>query len=320
MKKLLFILLLSPFLAQAHPGIGIVKDSKGNIYYTDLKQVWKITNGHQTVVVPNVHTHELYIDQNDNLYGEGGDYDDKTRKFYHYLWVYRANGQIDTVMGMKEAYVHQDFSLSKDQRGNEYYVKHFLSNPDTTHIYKKAPGGKEILFATGSFKAVTWLHPQANGSLFYILNNTLYRVDTVGNIKLIREGIANPKPSFKFSGNSITIWGVWQDNTNNIYVAVFSDQTVKKIDTQGNLTDVYTSKGEWAPLHGVFDNHNRLWVLESSDRNDVRVTLAEANPMTKPEKKSNLLTYIIVSALVSCIMIVYLMFKYFNLARLKRLT
>lgn len=26
----------------AHPGIGIVMDSKGNVFYTDLKQVWKI--------------------------------------------------------------------------------------------------------------------------------------------------------------------------------------------------------------------------------------------------------------------------------------
>ncbi|MBS1544887.1 MAG: hypothetical protein JST14_14725 [Bacteroidetes bacterium] len=29
-------------LAHAHPGIGIVQDSRGNIYYTDLKQVLKL--------------------------------------------------------------------------------------------------------------------------------------------------------------------------------------------------------------------------------------------------------------------------------------
>lgn len=31
------------FTALAHPGIGIVMDSKGNVFYTDLKQVWKIS-------------------------------------------------------------------------------------------------------------------------------------------------------------------------------------------------------------------------------------------------------------------------------------
>ncbi|HET6768433.1 MAG TPA: hypothetical protein VFH08_13575, partial [Chitinophagaceae bacterium] len=59
MKKLLLIMILLPLIARPHPGIGIVKDCKGNIYYTALKQVWKITNGIKTIVVPNVHTHEF---------------------------------------------------------------------------------------------------------------------------------------------------------------------------------------------------------------------------------------------------------------------
>jgi len=42
----------------AHPGIGIVKDSRGNIYYTDLSRVWKIgADGKKSAVVNNVHTH-----------------------------------------------------------------------------------------------------------------------------------------------------------------------------------------------------------------------------------------------------------------------
>ena len=65
------ILLLVTISSFAHPGIGIVMDSKGNVYYTDLTQVFKIDiNGKKTVVVKNVHTHELYIDKSDNLFGE----------------------------------------------------------------------------------------------------------------------------------------------------------------------------------------------------------------------------------------------------------
>ncbi len=81
MIRILFILFLLPSIGLAHPGVGIVKDSKGNIYYTDLKQVWKIANGKKTVVVPNVHTHELYFDKNDNFYGEGGYYDARLKNF-----------------------------------------------------------------------------------------------------------------------------------------------------------------------------------------------------------------------------------------------
>jgi hypothetical protein len=309
MSKFLFILLLLPLTGYAHPGVGIVKDSKGNIYYTDLKQVWKITNGKRAVVVPDVHTHELYIDVNDNLFGEGGYYDDQADKFYHYLWVYRPNGQIDTVIGMKEQYIQQDFSLAKDKKGNEYYLKRFLiPHTDTNRIYRKTPDGQETIYATGNFKDVNWLHPQDDGNLLYVLNNAIYSVDTSGNIKLVKEPIGNTKPSFKFSGNSITIWGIWQDNTKNIYAAVFSDQAVKKIDVNGNITEVFKSKGNWTPLSGVFDNDNRLWVLEGSDNNDVRVTVAETIPGTIQKTKSNMQPYSIILGIV----LLYVLFRKFK--------
>ncbi|MEO6584619.1 MAG: hypothetical protein ABIO05_09860, partial [Ferruginibacter sp.] len=69
MRILFLIVFLNMAHAYGHPGIAIVKDSRGNIFYSDLTQVFKITNGKITVVVPNVHTHELYIDAADNLYG-----------------------------------------------------------------------------------------------------------------------------------------------------------------------------------------------------------------------------------------------------------
>jgi hypothetical protein len=57
--------------AAAHPGIGIVMDSRGNVFYTDLSHVWKIApRGAKSIAVRGVHTHELYIDREDNLYGE----------------------------------------------------------------------------------------------------------------------------------------------------------------------------------------------------------------------------------------------------------
>lgn len=73
MKKLLVAccLVVAAITLTAHPGIGIVKDSKGNIFYTDLKQVWKITpDAIKTIAVKGVHTHELFIDEQDNLFGE----------------------------------------------------------------------------------------------------------------------------------------------------------------------------------------------------------------------------------------------------------
>lgn len=321
MLKLLFLSLLLPTIGQSHPGIGIVKDSKGNVYYTDLKHVWKITSGNKSVVVPNVHTHELYIDQHDNLYGEGGYYDDKALKFYHYLWVYRPNGKIDTVTGMKEAYVHQDFSLAKDKKRNEYYIKRFLiPHNDTRRIYRKSPDGKEIVLATGNFKDVNWLHPQDDGSLLFVSNNSIYRVDSLGSIQLVKENVADSKSSNKPFSNNILVWGVWQDNVRNIYVAVHSDQSIKKIDTSGHMTDIYKLSGNWSPLHGVFDNDNKLWVLESSDKNDVRVTCVETIPLavdTMNKTNSNLFIYIIISGVLLGIAFLKLRHLHWGLRRLK---
>ncbi|MEO7265593.1 MAG: hypothetical protein ABIW38_11800 [Ferruginibacter sp.] len=306
----LFIFLI-PLFAYAHPGVGIVKDSKGNIFFTDLHQVWKIHNGKKTVVVPNVHTHELYIDKYDNLFGEGGYYDDKAIKFYHYLWVLRPNGRVDTVIGMKEAYVRQDFSLARDKDGNEYYIKRFLvPHIDTNHIYKKTPNGKETVLATGNFKKVNWLHPQDDGSILYAAKNIIFRVDSLGNIRLVTDQIRNSKSLN--SKDDILIWGIWQDSSKNIYAAVFSDKTIKKIDHSGNITTIYTSKENWSPLHGAFDNKNKLWVLEGSDNNEARVISAEmglANSAKQDPTKSMLLPYIMLGGLVLIIGILYLKTK-----------
>jgi hypothetical protein len=42
--RLLFIGLvaIAPLSAVAHPSVGIVEDSAGNVFYTDLEKVWRI--------------------------------------------------------------------------------------------------------------------------------------------------------------------------------------------------------------------------------------------------------------------------------------
>jgi hypothetical protein len=88
MRKLLPLLVLVAAPALAHPSVSIVADSRGNLYYSDLKQVWRLgTDGKKTIVVPNVHTHELAIDAQDNLYGEHLWYEgERIDKWGHYVW------------------------------------------------------------------------------------------------------------------------------------------------------------------------------------------------------------------------------------------
>lgn len=269
MRYLLILLTLLPFVGMAHPGIGIVVDSKDNIYYTDLFRVWKIKNGVRTLLIPNVHTHELFIDDNDNLYGEGGYYDSEADRHFHYLWVYRPNGKIDTVIGMREDFIRIDFSLTRDKFGNEYYLKRFLPpHTDTNRIYKRSPNGTETVLAEGDFKSVNWLSPKSDGGIIYVSENKILQVDKSGKISNLKDFPVNT-----------SIWSAWEDTDKNIYASLFDKQEIVKIDLQGNLTSVYKSTGQWKPLHGVFDSKKRQWIMESNDKNEIRVIEASVFPI-----------------------------------------
>lgn len=297
MKKVALLWLLLPCFALAHPGIAIVKDSKGAIYYSDLQQVWKISGGKKTIVVPRVHTHELYIDSADNLYGEHVSTISDTQ-FQHYLWVLRPGGQLDTVVDPQMAYEQLDYSLSRDKWGNEYYIKQFIKRPDTAHIYKKTPDGREMIFAKGNFKGISWLHPQPDGSLLFVQRNTVYRANPDGTVKTVAQNIGSTQPTFALTGNNIIVYGVWQDAAQNVYVAAFSDQAVKKIAPDGTVSTYYTSAPNWAPTQGVFDNDGKLWVLESSDKNEMRVVQAHVAPAEKTDQSMLPLFLTFISALL----------------------
>jgi hypothetical protein len=302
----IILLLLMPVVGFAHPGIGIVSDSKGNIYYTDLQNVWKITNGKRTIAVRGVHTHELYIDRNDDLYGEhvsgGSDY---SSVWYHYQWRLKPDGKLDTVFNEKQAYITIDYSLARDLDGNEYYTKQFIREQDSAHIYKKTVDGKESVIARGNFKGVSWLHPQKDGSLLFVQQNTLFRLDKNGELKKRATDIADGTGMEDFFRNNKMIWGVWEDNSENIYAAVFADQVVKKIGSDGGRTVVHKSAANWSPLHGVFDRNGKLWVMESSDKNEIRVVEAGLISLEN-SKKNSFLPFIFAAAVLLILVFLFL--------------
>ncbi len=68
-------------MALSHPSVSVVTDGRGNVFYSDLKHVWRIApDGTKTIAVSNVHTHELYLDTLDNHYGDHFWYEGDARK------------------------------------------------------------------------------------------------------------------------------------------------------------------------------------------------------------------------------------------------
>ena len=101
------ILMLVALWANAHPSVSLIMDSRGNVYYSDLEQVWKIdVHGKKTVVVHNVHTHELYLDKDDNLFGEHLWYNGETANTWgHYIWKLTINGTLEQIKPPTIAFV-----------------------------------------------------------------------------------------------------------------------------------------------------------------------------------------------------------------------
>jgi hypothetical protein len=312
---LLFCLLLSSAASSiAHPGIAIVKDKKGNIYYTDLSRIWKITaDGKRSAVVNNVHSHELHMDTSNTLYGEHLWYNgEHLNTWGHYTWRLAQDGKFDSVIKPTEGFL-TDYSFVRDDAGNMYWVQRFT----VSKFKKRTVSGEVITLAEGKFKNVLWMHATNNGVIFFADKQDLYKLEN-GKFSLLAKDIHR-------SGDH-DIYGIWTDKTGNIYVAVRGAQVVKKITADGRVSVFAHSPGNWNPDSGLFDDAGNLWLLESNIVNEVRVRkisrqeMAAATPAFSQYAGKWLPLILIAVLLISFVLFVfYIRRKGLNVAGFKSL-
>jgi len=270
MKWLLSLLtvLLSASVSQGHPGVGIVQDSRGNVYFTDLKQVWKIApSGAKTVAVAGVHTHELCLDADDNLYGEHLWYEgDATQKWRHRVWRFKADGSLSDVIPAREGFLDDD-SFVRDQDGNRYWAQ----RGEKIVIQKRTPSGQITTHATGDFRDVRWMTARPDGTLHLIDSGDLFRISSEGKVTTVAERLSSHStPPAEVSTRQYHM-GLWTDAAENVYVAVAAERLVLKVDKSGKSTVAARSTGDWSPSGGLLDRAGNLWLLEYSSTNAVRV-------------------------------------------------
>ena len=251
----------------AHPGVGIVGDSRGNIYYTDLKQVWKIDrHGKKNVAVPKVHSHELYMDADDNLFGEHLWYNGEGLNTWgHYVWCLKSDGSLVKVKEASEGFL-ENYSFVRDLEGNMYWAEKWK----VSRIRKKSPDGVITTLAEGKFKDIRWLHASPGGNLYFTDLTDLYKIDTTGKLTLIAKSLEE-KTTLDRNSLRHHIFGIWLDRNDNIYLAVTGGKVVKKITPAGVVTKFLFSTGGWSPTGGVFDDDDNLWLLETNALNQTRV-------------------------------------------------
>lgn len=278
MKPGLIICLLFalPLLTtQAHPGVGILEDSKGNVFYTDLKQVWKITpDGKKSVVVRNVHTHELYMDDSDNLYGEHLWYNGEQKNTWgHYVWKFSASGRFEKIIPDTEGFL-ENYSFVHDHLGRMFWADN--SKPCQT-VVRKNKDNSLTRFDIPCFENIRNLETLADGSVLVVDFQDLKKIDLQGKVSTIAPKIANKSWTKSTVDNQNSVMGVWADKKGNLYAAVTSERHVKKFGPDGKEEIVFETFFPWSPTGGMVDALGRLWVLQSSFINDVRVQRLEKN-------------------------------------------
>jgi hypothetical protein len=269
-KELLcvLVLMLAGAAAQAHPGVGIVKDSRGNLFYTDLEQVWKIApDGKKSVAVPNVHTHELCLDAEDNLYGEHLWYEgEATKKWGHRVWCLKRDGTLVDVIPAREGFL-RDYSFVRDRAGNMYWADRGAQ----TVIKKRSPDGKISTHATADFRQIQWMTVTADGVLFLIDGGDLRRVAPDGKVTTVAARLSERKPAPAEASDLNYHMGLWTDDKGSVYVAVARERLALKALDNGATVVVARSREGWSPSGGRFDRDGALWLLEYSSTNAVRV-------------------------------------------------
>ncbi|WP_370002199.1 hypothetical protein [Winogradskyella sp.] len=272
MKKLI-LLLFHLFIINsivAHPGIGIVMDKEGNVFYTDLAHVWKISEeGKRTIAVENVHTHELYLDSNGNLYGEHEWYNGEvTDTWGNYVWCLSKNGNFERVVTNLEGFI-DNTTLIRDNEGNSYWPKK-LGNSEV--LIKQSVNGDNYAFSTHQFDDIRWMYFSKDDKNLYVVDILkIKKVTPSGHDEVLAENLKENESAFMGVADRHYVFGLWTDTQRNIYVALYGSGKVKKINPKGEITTVFNSAEGWSPCGGLIEKDGTLWIMEFSTKNSTRV-------------------------------------------------
>ena len=272
--RFLLILVSIPFSAMAHPPTSVVADSRGNVFFSDLDRVWMVTpDGKKAAVVSGVHSHELAVDASDHLHGEHLWYEgDDTGEWGHYLWQRSPEGRV--VRGNPARGFRQDHSFVRDRSGTMYWAT------AGEGIRKLLAPGEVTVHAKYAFRDPRAMTATPDGTLFVIDQGDLLRFDAAGRGVTLARSLAEHKLTQFTVNHRHDLMGLWTDDRENVYVAVYGARKVKRVTPSGVVSVVYESTFPWSPTGGLTTSDGSLWILEASVTNAIRLRRVDANGKT----------------------------------------
>lgn len=245
---------ISSIHAAAHPGWGLVRDpARGVIYYTDLQRVWRIdAKGERSVAVPDVHTHELRLDDAGNLYGE--DLEGLSGDRWRYrAWRLSPDGRLVDVISWQPN-IRDDYGFVADAAGALYWASCVdMSHPCT--VKRRTSDGKVTVAAGGATFArpLNFLAPGPRGTVLLADGPDVKRV-TATSVELVAAGLSR-------AGGRFAVMGLDAASDGSIYAAAFEDRAVVRLAPDGSRSVAARSDAPWQPS-AVLVAPDGLWVME----------------------------------------------------------
>lgn len=279
--RLLLLCALAAAPAAAHPPYGLVVDRTGNVYFSDLETVWRLSpNGRLSVfrpAVPGTHVHELALAPDGAIEGDQNRYDPATQRFYTGLWRRTAAGAERAIVPMTER-PPPGTGVWQDGAGNRY-TSQWLSNADRrVALLRRRPDGRvDVLFdqARGvrrppqpSVASVGGMAFGAGGSLFFADRGMLRRWSPTGIVTEMYKG-----------GAGSSLRGLAAAPDGRVLAADMGTKAVLAVAADKTVSTLYRETAAWFPM-AVALAGRRLLVLEANadpyERED-RVRIVEVN-------------------------------------------
>ncbi len=273
-----FAILISSSGAQAHPATGIVVDRNGNVYFSDLETVWRIdTNGKLSVfraAEGGRHVHELFMDQQDNIYGGDISYNPSTKTWPSAVWKMTPQGQFTWLLEPTE-HPPRGMSIWRDRDGNNYWIDQNNHTKTQTLLLRRTPDGTVATLAGSAYGHADGKGTAARfgsvGGMFYAADDTLYlsdgksvrKVSRDGTVTTVAQGLdfrtRDDDPTFLAAYGSLA--GLCVDPDGNVFVADAGNRRLLKIDARGQVSVVVRNEAPFFPT-GVATAGGNLYVLE----------------------------------------------------------
>jgi len=239
----------------------------GELYFADAQRnrIWLINvRGSLIPVLKGKHSHDLWLDPADNVYGEHGYFDPASQQWRSSRWQLTINEHL-TELGTP---AEPGTRLLRDAAGNTFVVE---SSAQQVRLLRRAPDGQLTLLAGGSpgyadglgaaaqFTLIEALALGPDGSLYLRDQTCLRRVTPAGVVTTLG---GNPLAGIA-RGPQPRILGIATDAQGNVFVADTEQHALRRIDPAGRVTVRYDTGWFWEPA-GVTVVNQDVYVLQSA--------------------------------------------------------